>query len=207
MDLKARIAEKALPFIRPHMVVGLGSGTTAAHFIQALGRSRLPIRTVASSFASESLARSSGLHPEPLESFESVDITVDGADEIDPHNRLIKGAGGAHTREKILAHASKQLLIIAESSKRVAQLGRGKIPVEVLPYGHLQTAKHLATFGCSVTWRSGITTDNGNLLLDLQFSNPPASVDLLETSLLQIPGVVETGLFLRLPCPILVLTD
>src|SRR3990167_2227814 len=135
---KQEAALKAVEFIQDGMIVGLGSGTTAAYFIQALAervKQGLKIQSVASSHPSADLAKKGGIKVLDLNAVSHVDLTIDGADEIDRKKRMIKGGGGAHVREKILACASKEMVVIVDESKRVERLGKAKLPVEVLFYG------------------------------------------------------------------------
>lgn len=199
MTPKEAVAQAAANLIQPKTIVGLGSGSTAALFIRALAARHLPIQAVASSAASAALATSLHIPLLDLNDAPHIDLTVDGADAVDPQKRLIKGGGGAHTREKILASSSRSLLIIIDSSKLVDHFSR--LPVEILPYGSTHTYKRLTALGYTGTWRDALT-DNGNRLLDLTLPAKPP--ELIETELRAIPGVVETGLFLNFSPRILV---
>jgi ribose 5-phosphate isomerase A len=207
MDVAKRAAgRKAAEFIENGMVVGLGTGSTAVYFIDRLierCKEGLQIRAVASSKASAERARLGGIQVFDLNQVPCVDITVDGADEIDPLKRMIKGGGGAHVREKILAAASREMVVVIDETKRVASVGVGKLPVEIIAYGSESTQRWLAKAGYKGQWRitsngSPFITDNGNWIFDLHFSAPPKSPEEEHATLLQIPGVVDTGFFFHL---------
>ncbi|HEX8328373.1 MAG TPA: ribose-5-phosphate isomerase RpiA [Hymenobacter sp.] len=207
LDAEKQLAAAAvLDWVRAGMTVGLGTGSTAAHFITQLGervRNGLQIQATATSKASEDLARRVGIPLlEPRRGLR-FDLTVDGADELDPSLRLIKGGGGALLREKVLATASDYLLIIADSSKAVAQLGRFPLPLEVVPFALPWVLDAVDALGGAPVVRVGQTagtlahSDQGNLLVDCHFkqlADPEGLAQQLQT----IPGVVEHGLFLGL---------
>jgi ribose 5-phosphate isomerase A len=179
-------------------VVGIGTGSTVAFFIDALARIKHRIAgAVSSSEQSSQRLRSHGIEVFDLNSVGPLLLYVDGADECDPHKRLIKGGGAALTREKIVAQASGKFVCIIDSSKRVDILGRFPLPVEVIPMARSLVAREiLAETGGQPVWREGVTTDNGNWVLDvhgLAIVDPVA----METALNQIPGVVGVGLFAR----------
>ncbi len=200
---KAAAAAAAVADIRDGMLVGLGSGSTAAHAVRAVGRrvaEGLRIECVATSRATEALARSAGLTVRPFDDVARLDLTIDGADEIDPALRAIKGGGGALLREKVVAAASDRVSIIVDSSKAVARLGAFPLPVEVLPFAHAWVMRVLAELGGTATQRRGpdgsaYRTDQGNLIVDAAFGRieDPAALAL---RLSQVPGIVEHGLFL-----------
>lgn len=199
--LKAAAAARALEFVRPGMVIGLGSGSTAGYFIQGLGRlvsHGLDVRTVPTSRAAADLAIS--LQISTTEDVAGpIDLAVDGADEIDPELRLIKGRGGAMTREKLVAAAAHRFVVIADDSKLVQRLGTGPLPVEVLPFLWRQTAKRLELVGATWQLRGHpvpYVTDNGNVILDLRFAEPIEAPEALDERLKQTLGVVEHGMFL-----------
>jgi ribose 5-phosphate isomerase A len=207
MTPKQRAAEAALQFVQPGMIVGLGSGSTAQHFIEMLGSllrdgKLADVRGIPTSESSETLARQFGI---PLTDFTAVThchVTIDGADEIDPSLNLIKGLGGALLREKIVAQNSKQLVIIADTSKKVSQLGtKCPLPVEVLPFAREATERFLRSLGCDPVLRhadgKAYRTDNGNFIYDCRFEriSDPISLD---RQLKGRAGVVETGLFIQL---------
>jgi ribose 5-phosphate isomerase A len=199
---KAAAAAKALELIGPGMVVGLGSGTTSRFFLEGLSklvRSGVSVVGVPTSRATAELAVSLGV-PITEVITAPIDIAIDGADEIDPHLALIKGRGGALFREKVVAAASLRFVVIADEGKLVERLGVGVLPVEVLPFLWRQTAERLEPLCESVHIRGGVSTpyvtDNGNLILDLSFSEPIAEPSALAAGLNATVGVVEHGLFL-----------
>jgi ribose 5-phosphate isomerase A len=205
-DLEKESAARAsLRFVRDGNIVGLGTGSTAAYAVRFLGeqvQAGLKIRGIPTSVQTKDLATSLGIPLTTLDEFQLIDVTIDGADEFDPQLNLIKGGGGALLREKIIASASRQLVIIADSSKQVAVLGKFPLPVEVIPFAQPLVAKRIAAFGAGVKVRqdkSGnpFTTDEGHRILDCTFGqipDPPA----LACELNAIPGVVEHGLFIDL---------
>ncbi|HEY0492950.1 MAG TPA: ribose-5-phosphate isomerase RpiA [Candidatus Dormibacteraeota bacterium] len=198
---KRAAAERALELVRPGMVVGLGTGTTARYFIEGLGKlvgRGLQVKAVVTSSDSRRRAEACGIPlAERLRGL--LDLTVDGADEISPSLDCIKGRGGALLREKIVAHASRRFVLIADHSKVVDHLGRGPVPVEVLPFLWERTAEAIAALPGSPELRLApdgpFRTDNGNLVLDVRFS---AVDQALGSRLHEIPGVIEHGLFFRL---------
>jgi ribose 5-phosphate isomerase A len=200
---KILAARKALEFIKEGMVVGLGSGSTATQFIKLLGervQGGLKIRGIASSKASEELAKSLTIPIVDFNTCPEIDVTVDGADEVAPGLSLIKGGGGALLREKIVASASKRFIIVADSSKVVDQLGKFPLPVEVIPMASPIVAKKLADLGVHPKVRrlnTGLEfiTDEGNVILDCECGAIEDPYKLA-ASIRQIVGVVEHGLFL-----------
>lgn len=206
-DVKDRIGLAAAALVEDGMVIGLGTGSTASCFIQALANryenEGLNIVTVASSHASEKLARDLGLPSVTIDAIEAIDITFDGADEIDPQKQMIKGAGGALLKEKILAACSREFIVLVDESKLVKTLGKVKLPVEVVQFAHRITHAKLAGFATSSTLRlrgdgKPYVTDCGNFIYDLQLMLPIENVEELDKKIRQIPGVVETGLFYAL---------
>jgi ribose 5-phosphate isomerase A len=206
--MKRAAARRAVELVEPGMKVGLGTGSTAAHVVALLGErvaSGLRIVCVPTSEATAALARAAGLALTTLDAEPILDLTIDGADEIDPSLNLIKGGGGALLREKIVACSSDRLIVVADVSKRVARLGAFPLPVEITPFGALSTrmmVEALASdIGCTgpVTVRAHggqpFVTDNGNLVLDCAFG-AIADPEALDDVLRGIPGVVETGLFI-----------
>jgi ribose 5-phosphate isomerase A len=191
-----RAAAAAILHIADGMTVGLGSGDTAARAIRMLAARRLDIRGVATSEASAALARSLGITLLAPDDVAAIDVTIDGADEIDPSLRLLKGGGAAHTREKLVARASKELIIVADAGKRVTRLGeRARLPVEILGFGRRWTLRRLDALGLAPALRDGVVTDGGNLVADCALA---AGLDLsaLGAAIKALPGVVEHGLFL-----------
>jgi ribose 5-phosphate isomerase A len=195
-NARDRAAEAAVGHVADGMVVGLGSGDTAARAIRMLGALKLRITGVATSEASATLARAVGIEVRPPEEAGAIDLTIDGADEIDGQLRLIKGGGGAHTREKLVARASKQLIIVVDANKRVRRLGeRMRLPVEILPFGAHWTLDRLRALGLDPRVRRGVHSDNGNLLCDCALS-PTFELRELAVRVKMLAGVVEHGLFL-----------
>ncbi|HTR14220.1 MAG TPA: ribose-5-phosphate isomerase RpiA [Roseiarcus sp.] len=204
---KREAAARALELIEPGMRLGLGSGSTAREFVDLLGKkvaAGLSVRCVATSEATEIQAKSLGIPLTTLNELPELDLTVDGADEIDPELRLIKGGGGALLREKIVAAASLGMVVIADASKKVARLGAFALPVEVVPFGLAATKRHieraLADLGLAgpVRLRGGaapFVTDGGHQILDCALGAIP-DPERLALALSVIPGVVEHGLFI-----------
>lgn len=192
---KQASAERALDFVQDNSVVGVGTGSTVAYFIQGLGRMKSRIEgAVSSSEQSTKLLKELGIPVFDLNATGPLDLYVDGADECDTHNRLIKGGGAALTREKIIAAASKQFVCIIDPSKLVPLLGKFPVPVEVIPMARSHVAREIVKLGGQPIWRENVVTDNGNWILDVhnwQITDPV----LLESQLNQIVGVVCNGLF------------
>ncbi len=210
MDKKKAAAEAAIDLVKDGMIVGLGTGSTANHAIEGLGRrvgAGLRIKGVATSKATEQLARKVGIPITTLEEVGEVDLTIDGADEVDPRFNLIKGMGGALLREKIVAFASKQEVIIVDDSKLVEVLGKmSPLPVEVVPFGHTKTRDALESLGCKPSLKGGsapFLTDNGNLIYECRFEGIE-DAEMLEAEIDLIPGVVESGLFIDLATTVVV---
>jgi len=202
MNAKQTAARKAVEFVQDGMVVGLGTGSTAHWVIQRLGqrvKEGLRIRTIATSLRSETLARELDIPVISFADVTAIDLTIDGADEVDPANRLVKGGGGSLLREKIVAAASRTFIVVVDESKVVAQLGAFPLPVEVVPFGWEVTARACAALGCTPTRRTTdgqpFVSDNGNFILDCAFGTL-AEPEALAVRLNAIPGVVENGLFL-----------
>jgi ribose 5-phosphate isomerase A len=206
---KRQAAEHAITLVEPDMTLGLGTGSTAAHLVELLGqrvREGLKVVCVPTSEATRAQAERLGIPLTDLDRCPSLDLTIDGADEIDPALRLIKGGGGALLREKIVAMASDRMVVIADHSKRVATLGAFPLPVEIVRFGAGAT-RHLlealaAEAGCSgqITLRTTpdgqpFVTDGGHLILDCAFGRI-AEPEALDEALKLVPGVVESGLFL-----------
>jgi ribose 5-phosphate isomerase A len=204
---KREAAERALQLVRPGMRLGLGTGTTARYFVDLVGervKAGLEVRCVGTSVATESQAKALGIPLATLDELRELDLTVDGADEIDPKLRLIKGGGGALLREKIVAAASIRMAVIADSTKLVAELGAFPLPVEVVPFGLASTRRHIeraaAELGLAgpIRLRGGsspFVTDGGHYILDCSLG-AIAEPELLAKALSLIPGVVEHGLFI-----------
>ncbi|HRP33012.1 MAG TPA: ribose-5-phosphate isomerase RpiA [Agriterribacter sp.] len=204
MDAKQAAAHKAVEYIKDGMVVGLGTGSTAYWAIQYLAervKQGLRVTTVATSAETEKIARECGIVVEEIDSVGSIDIDIDGADEIDAGMNLVKGGGGALLREKIVAAASREFIVIAGGNKRVDTLGKFPLPVEVIPFGWKHTAKQLAALGCTPSLRKkdgqNFITDSGNYIIDCHFGSIPEPATL-QQQINNIAGVVENGLFVKM---------
>lgn len=197
-DAKRIAAQKAIDYVEDGSIVGVGTGSTVAYFIDALARIRDRIEgAVSSSEQSTQRLRGHGIEVLDLNHTGALALYVDGADECDPHKRLIKGGGAALTREKIVAEASARFVCIIDPSKRVEVLGRFPLPVEVIPMARSLVAREILRItGGNPVWRDGVVTDNGNVLLDIHGLSIVDPVGL-ECELNQIPGVVSVGLFAR----------
>jgi ribose 5-phosphate isomerase A len=199
---KQLAAEASLKYVREGQVVGLGTGSTAKWAIRALGekvRAGLKIRGIPTSQRSRELAMELGIPLTNFEEVQQIDVTIDGADEFDPNLNLIKGGGGALLREKIVASATRQVVIVTDSSKQVAVLGKFPLPVEVIGFAQALVAKRIAGLGATPTLRRDAqgrpyVTDEGHHILDCSFGKIPNPADL-DRTLNTIPGVVEHGLF------------
>jgi ribose 5-phosphate isomerase A len=196
-ESKRAVAREALRYVVDDAYIGVGTGSTANLFIDELAKYRGRIRgAVASSVATAERLKSHGIPVEELNNTGDLPVYIDGADEVTEHGAMIKGGGGALTREKVVAGASRQFVCIVDSSKLVPVLGTFPLPVEVIPMARSYVARQLAKLGGQPEWRMGFTTDNGNLVLDvrgLSMVNPAE----LESAINQIPGVVTVGLFAR----------
>lgn len=200
---KEAAARSSLQFIRDGQVVGLGSGSTATCFIQLLGeevRKGLRIRGIPTSIRSKELAESLKIPLTTLDECQEIAVTVDGADEIDPQLRLIKGGGGAALREKIVASATRQLVIVADATKQVKRLGKFPLPVEVIRFAQALVRKRISALGARVELRTlpdgnPYVTDENNHILDCHFGEIE-DPDALAQTLSDMPGVVEHGLFI-----------
>ncbi len=203
-ELKKRSAQAALAFVEDGMVVGVGTGSTVAFFIDGLATLRGRIEgAVSSSEQSTQRLRAHGIEVFDLNAVGPLALYVDGADECDPHNRLIKGGGGALTREKIIAQASDKFVCIIDDAKQVPVLGKFPLPVEVIPMARSAVARAIHAQGGLPVWREGVVTDNGNWILDihgLRIDDPVA----LEREYNQIPGVVTVGLFAMRPADVVI---
>lgn len=208
-DVLDRLGVYALRYVRPGQTVGLGTGRAASAFIRALGRRGLKVRGVATSTASAELARSLGIPIVPLDGQGKLSVDIDGADEVDPRLNLVKGYGGAMVREKIVACASRKVVILVGAEKRVTRLGeRRRLPVEVVPFATHYAMRRMRELGLEPFARLGadgreFLSDNGNVVIDCAIGaiDGPAR---LERALLAIPGVVGTGLFIGIASVVLV---
>ena len=203
--MKKRAAERAMAYVEDGMIVGVGTGSTVAYFIDGLAAWKDRIAgAVSSSEQSTQRLRAHGIEVMDLNVAGTLALYVDGADECDPHKRLIKGGGAALTREKIIAEASSKFVCIIDPSKQVQVLGKFPLPVEVVPMARSLVARELLKLsGGQPVWRDGVTTDNGNVILDvhhLSIVDPVA----LEREINQIPGVVSVGLFARRPADVVI---
>lgn len=196
LEMKKIAAQAALQFVKPDMIVGVGSGSTVNCFIEALGTIKDQIKgAVAASKASEALLREQGIEVFSANDVSGLDIYVDGADEINPHKMMIKGGGAALTREKIVASLAKNFICIVDSSKQVEVLGSTfPLPVEVIPMARSQVARKLVSLGGSPEWRENVITDNGNVILDVH-NFPILNPIEMEKTLNNIAGVVTNGIF------------
>jgi ribose 5-phosphate isomerase A len=211
-DLEKEAAARAsLRFVKDGQVVGLGTGSTAAYFIQLLGeqvKNGLRIRGIPSSDRSREQAVSLGIPIITLDDCQQIDVTVDGADEVDPQLRLIKGGGGALLREKIVASATQQLVIVADATKSVPVLGKFPLPVEVIKFAKALVKKKIEALGATVELRMNadgkpFLTDENNYILDCHFGKIRGA-DGLANKLSDMPGVVEHGLFIGMASVVLI---
>ncbi len=203
---------KALEFVKEGMVIGLGTGSTVAFFIKHLCQEGLKIKAVATSFESERMARAGGIAIIDINTITSLYLVVDGADQIDPQKRLIKGAGGALMREKIVATMSKKMVVIADESKLVEKLGLCSLPLEILPFATEAIRKQIADLGYLGSWRkksdeSPYITDNHNFIFDVSLPSQLDDPEILNAELRAIPGVLETGFFFNLATDIVIGTQ
>ncbi len=204
-DKKKQVALAALDYVEVGTIIGVGTGSTANHFIDALASIKHKIDgTVASSEATAKRLKSHGIPVFDLNTVDEISVYIDGADEANHHLHLTKGGGGALTREKIVAAVSKKFVCIADDSKLVEILGAFPLPVEVIPMARSHVGRKILELGGQPVYRDGFVTDNGNIILDiyhLQIAEPVK----LETQLNQITGVVTNGLFAIKPADILLL--
>ena len=204
-EQKRAVARAAIQHVPAGCIVGVGTGSTANYFIEELAKIKHKIEgAVASSEATAQRLRSHGIEVMDLNSVNELPLYVDGADEVTEHLHMIKGGGGALTREKIVAAVARKFVCVADQSKLVEVLGEFPLPVEVIPMARSYVAREIARLGGQPMLRQGFTTDNGNVILDvrgLQILNPVE----LETALNQITGVVTNGLFARRGANVLLL--
>ncbi|MGR5862879.1 ribose-5-phosphate isomerase RpiA [Bacillus pacificus] len=205
MNLKQLAGEYAATFVKDGMKIGLGTGSTVYWTIEKLGervKEGLSFQAVPTSKETEVLAQQLNIPLISLNDIQSLDLTIDGADEIDSNLHLIKGGGGALLREKIVASSSKELLIIADESKLVTHLGTFPLPVEIIPFSWKQTESKIQSLGCQTTLRlknnETFITDNNNMIIDCVFPHNITNPANLHNHLKMITGVVETGLFVNI---------
>lgn len=205
LEMKKLAAKAALQFVKPGSIVGVGSGSTVNCFIEALGALRDDIKgAVAASKHSEELLKKQGIEVFNANDVSSLDIYVDGADEINPQKMMIKGGGAALTREKIVAALAKNFICIVDSSKQVDVLGSTfPLPVEVIPMARSQVGRKLVALGGSPEWREGVVTDNGNLIIDVHHFVIMNPVEM-EKELNNVAGVVTNGIFALRPADIVI---
>jgi ribose 5-phosphate isomerase A len=213
MNLKQIAAERAAEYVQDGMKVGLGTGSTAYYAICRIGervREGLNIQAVATSEASDKLAKEWGIPIVPFDQIGRLDLTIDGADEVDPEFNLIKGGGGALLREKIVAANSDKLIIVADGSKAVQKLGKFPLPVEVVPFASEWTFEALKKLGCNPEWRMDgdqrYLTDNGNLIADCRMEAIDHAAEL-NVQLNMLPGVVDNGLFIEMADTVILAKD
>ena len=201
-DLKRKVAKAALAYVETDSIIGVGTGSTVNFFIEALATIKHKIEgAVASSIATEKLLIQHGIPVFDLNSVNSVPVYIDGADEVNQHKQCLKGGGAALTREKILAASSKKFVCIVEQRKVVDLLGKFPLPIEVIPMARGYVARELVKRDCDPIYREGVTTDNGNIILDvygLQLLDPIK----MEAELNNITGVVMNGIFARRPADV-----
>ena len=204
---KQQVAEAALTWVRQDSVLGVGTGSTVNCFIDALAALGIRIEAaVSSSEATTQRLQSHGIHVRELNLAGTLDVYVDGADEFDPHRRLIKGGGGALTREKIVAGASRKFICIVDESKKVGVLGRFPLPIEVIPMARSYIARQLVVLGGQPELREGFTTDNGNVILDVHNMDLVDHV-AIEKHINNLPGVVTCGLFAIRPADVVLMAS
>jgi ribose 5-phosphate isomerase A len=206
-ELKQKVAQAALKYIKDVPVIGVGTGSTVKYFINYLADMKSDIEgTVSSSEATTALLKQSGIPVLDLNAVGTIEVYVDGADEINPRKQLIKGGGAALTREKIIAAASKKFVCIADGSKRVDVLGKFPLPIEVIPMARSYVAREMVKIGGQPVWRENCITDNGNQIIDVH------NLDILdpikmEQAINNITGVVAVGLFAMRPADVVLVSD
>lgn len=218
--LKAKAAQKAVQEITSGMIIGLGTGRTANHAIRLLAQhlrqgNLTEIIGIPTSEATARLAQAEGIPLGTLTEYPEIDVTIDGADEVDPHLNLIKGLGGALLREKIVATFSRRIIIIGETTKRVERLGtNAPVPVEVIPMAEWPITLYLQDLGAATVAKrllpdkeTQFVTDEGNIILDCYFPNGIANAPALELALRSRPGIVENGLFLGIASDVMLASE
>jgi len=204
-ELKRLVGQAALDHVRPDSIIGVGTGSTVNCFIEALINSGIRIEAaVSSSEATTRLLQAGGIEVVDLNQTGGLDVYIDGADEFDAHRRLIKGGGGALTREKIVAAASRTFVCIADQSKQVNVLGAFPLPLEVIPLARSLVARKMVALGGQPEWREGFTTDNGNWILDIHNLDLIDPVSM-EKTINNLAGVVTCGLFALRPADLVLI--
>jgi ribose 5-phosphate isomerase A len=202
---KQQVAQAALKFVRPDTILGVGTGSTVNCFIEALAASGIRLEAaVSSSDATSALLKSHGIEVRDLNVTGTLDLYIDGADEFDPHRRLIKGGGGALTREKVVTAASRRFVCIVDESKKVGILGKFPLPVEVIPMARSFVARQLVAMGGQPELRQDFFTDNGNVILDVHNMDLVDPVRV-EKQLNNLPGVVTNGLWAIRPADVVLM--
>lgn len=209
--IKAKLGDVAASFIENGMIVGLGTGSTATCFIDSLAKRcerGLQVRAVATSIESARYAQERGICVFEINDVERIDITVDGADKVDKHKRLVKGLGGALLREKIVANASEEMLVMVDEFKMVEDFENFILPVEVISFAYQVTMKKIIAKGykCAAREKEGdlFVTDNGNMIVDIFFEDKCVNPETDHREIMSIPGVVETGFFFSMAKRVLV---
>jgi ribose 5-phosphate isomerase A len=206
-ELKQKVAHAALAYIKDVPVIGVGTGSTVKHFINYLAEMKAGIEgTVSSSEGTTKLLKEAGIPVLDLNDVGTIEVYVDGADEINPQKQLIKGGGAALTREKIIAAASKKFVCIADGSKRVSVLGDFPLPIEVIPMARSYVAREMEGLGGRPVWRENCVTDNGNHIVDVHGLSIIDPVRL-EQAINNITGVVAVGIFAMRPADICLVSD
>ena len=206
-ELKQKVAHAALQYIKDVPVIGVGTGSTVKYFINYLAEMKTDIEgTVSSSEATTKLLKEAGIPVLDLNSVGTIEMYVDGADEINPRKQLIKGGGAALTREKIIAAASKKFVCIADGSKRVDVLGKFPLPIEVIPMARSYVAREMVKLGGQPVWRENCVTDNGNQIIDVHNLDIMEPIKM-EQTINNITGVVAVGLFAMRPADICLVSD
>ena len=204
-EMKIKAAEAAMEYVVPGAIVGVGTGSTVNHFIDLLAGIKNKIEgAVSSSEASTQRLQAHGITVFDLNNVNDIPVYIDGADESDHYLNLIKGGGGALTREKIIAGASKKFVCIADESKLVDVMGQFPLPVEVIPMARSFIARELVKLGGQPVWRENFTTDNGNIILDVHNLEIMDAVKM-ENDINKLPGVVTVGIFANRPADVLIL--
>jgi ribose 5-phosphate isomerase A len=206
-ELKQKVAQAALKYVKDVPVIGVGTGSTVKYFINYLAEMKGNIEgTVSSSEGTTALLKQAGIPVLDLNAVGTIEVYVDGADEINPRKQLIKGGGAALTREKIIAAASKQFVCIADGSKRVDVLGKFPLPIEVIPMARSYVAREMVKLGGQPIWRENCITDNGNHIIDVHNLDIMEPVKM-EQTINNITGVVAVGLFAMRTADVVLVSD